>query len=353
MARKEYVEELLLNIKVDKTELEKIQKDFEDIKAVELLSPEAKEDLEKAFKQNESRLTKLKEIEKEIAQISKLSGKAAEETLDQLLDAYDELKKELKKEDDKSAGAKYNVTKTLKDGIKKGLIDAGEKAWDTIKKFAEDTFKQAVEMMKEIAAYSDSSKVFSEEATNLKLTYGLEGSEAYALQKALQDVGLSGIDEYLEKGWMLNQEQRDYLEEQLKMYKRSYESDQEIALAFQKFEVEWSQFKKEMSVELIHFFTENKDTIKTVMSALMTFMEAGLQFFSWFASVFGTDTSRTDYAKTAATSDILNNYVTNNGGTSSRSVSINNQFNGVQTSDKTDLINAGSLTYEQVIRALE
>lgn len=351
MAKTEYVEELLLKVKTDKSELEKIQKNFDDLKVTELLSPEAKKELEQAYKSNEERLLKLKEIEKEIAAIKNLTGSAADEALEKLQEAYAQLKGEL------DANTKQTKTSSvgdvLKNGVKQGLVDAGKKAWSAIEDFAKDTFKQAVEMMKEIAQYTDNSRIFSEEAANLKLTYGLEGGEAYSLQKALQDVGLSGVDEYLEKGWMLSQEQKDYLEEQLNMYRLSYEQDREIALSFQEFEVEWSQFKKEMSVELIHFFMENKDTIKTTMKVLMDFMEVGLQFFSWFMGLYSQDDTRSDYERNKATSDILNNYVTNNGGNTSKSVSVSNTFNGVQTSDRTDLINAGNLTYQQVIKALE
>lgn len=353
MARTQYTEELLLKVKTDKTELEKIQKDFDELKVTELLSPEAKKELEQEFKRNQERLVKLKQIEQEITKVRQLGGKAAEDALEKLEDAYKLLSKEIDKDKAKSAGAKSDVGKVLKDGIKDGLVDAGKKAWKAITDVAKDAFKQAVEMMRDMVRFSDSSRIFSEEAANLKLTYGLEGEEAYALTNALKDVGLGSVEEYLEKGWMLNEKQTKYLQEQITLYKDSFKQDEEIALEFQNFEVEWKQFKKELSIELIHFFMENKETIKSVMKMLMNFMQGVLKFVSWFMDVYSTDDTRTDSQRREATSDILQSYSITNGGNSTRTVSVSNTFNGVQSTDRTELINAGSMTYQQIIEVLK
>lgn len=473
MPMNKYVEDVLLNIKVNKTELEKIQEDFNKLKIPELLSPEAKQSLKESYIDAQKRALQLQKINKELIALQNINSNDAEQARAALMSAkqeleledvirsiskekrnapqqemqpqiqtqkeverviekqvqpaetlepqakektkagvvpapvpiiqpaqqsqpqkvdvtthvdMDEIREKYKSGDDlkelknvleslkknvspeaKELKSKLETRKKelesnefstslksgLKKGVQEGLIEAGKKAWKAIEDVAIDVWNTAKEMMQDIAAYSSNSRVFSQEATDLKLNYGLSGAEAYAAQQASKDTKFGSFDNFIQQYAFAEEETKQRWQELFQKYQQTYEQDVEIALAFQEFETEWTDFKKEMSMELINFFMENKDSIKAIMKALIKFMEVGIEVFGGLLKWLG-DGVRGDEERTAATSDILQNYVNNNTQNyNNKTVSVSNTFNGVQTSDRTELINAGSLTYSQIMKALE
>lgn len=335
MARNQYVEEILMNVKVNDTELNEIKKDFDKLKITEVLSPKAKEELKKSYIEKKKQLKEEEKIRAEMAKLEGIKGKDARKARQALAQAQNEL----------------NIGDALKDGIQKGLVEAGKKAWKAIQDVAVDVWNEAKQMMQDIASYSANSRMYSSQATSLKMSYGLSGSQAYAAQKASEMSGFGSFDEFVQNYAFATKETQEHWQELFEKYEKSYKQDEEIALAFQEFEIEWSEFKKEMAMELIDFFMENKDTIKTVMKGLIQFMEVGLEVFGGLLKWLG-DGVRSDTERNQATSDILQNQVNNNRQDYSKTVSVSNTFNGVQSSDRTSLINAGNLTFEQVMKAL-
>lgn len=331
-----YTEEILLKVKADKTDLESIKKDFDKLRVTEVLSPKAKKALEDAFTNTKKKAVELKKINEELEKLEGVKGKDARQ-----------LRKALELEK-----AKLTAGDSLKKGIQEGLVDAGKKAWKTIESVAIDVFNEAKQMMEDIAAYSEGSKVYSAEATSLKMNYGMSGAQAYAAQQASKDTGFGSFDEFVQNYAFATKETQERWQELFQKYEKTYEQDKEIALAFQEFEVEWLDFKKEMGMELIDFFMENKDTIKEVLKGLMHFMEVGLEVFGGLLKWLG-DGVRSDSERNQATSDILQSQVNNNRNDYSKSVSVSNTFNGVQSSDRSELVNAGSLTYTQIMEALK
>ena len=112
----------------------------------------------------------------------------------------------------------------------------------------------------------------------------------------------------------------------------------------QEYQYEMADFKQEMQMEIIEFFMNNKELIKTGMQATMTMAETLLKMFGWLVNAFGTTNDA------LSTSDVISQYseVTNR----SNNVSVNNNFNGVGKSDEQWLSDMGQLTYAQVIEAL-
>ena len=109
------------------------------------------------------------------------------------------------------------------------------------------------------------------------------------------------------------------------------------------FQYEMEDMKQELMTEVIGFFMDNKDTIKTAMEWMIKLAEIGIEGFGWIMEWFGGGREQ------ASSSDIIRNYSTNNHSTS---VKIDNTFNGVNSSDQGWLANAGQMTYEQIIKAL-
>lgn len=329
MAMSKYTKTLNFKVKVDKSELEKIETEFSSLQIKDVfVSSKAKKQFEDAFKAEKTRAAKLRKVNEELESLQGVRGTAASKARFQL--------------------QKEKFALTWQDAAMK----LGKKIYDTAKEYITQLYEDAKRMMSNLASYSSSSKVFSEQATNLRLTWGLDSKSAYALQNALEDVGLGSVDEYLEKGWMLNEEQRNYLKEQLKLYEKNYEENEQIALEFQNFEVEWKQFKQELTVEFVHFLMENKELIKSSMKAMMQASEVLIEILATLVDMydFGKGDERGQSTRDAATSDILSNYTNNN--QRNTNVSISNTFNTSDRVDRQELLNAGTLTYQQIIEAL-
>lgn len=337
MARTQYTEELVLSMQLNKSDVEKIQKQFDDLKIDKLLSPEATKQLKEEYEKRKKEELAIKKINEEIADLKGLDTKEAKAAVREL----NKQKRTLEKE---------SVSSILKQGVQKGLVEAGEKAWDGIKKLAESVWTEAKQMLQQMAAFSENSSIYSQEATDLAMNYGLTGAQAYAAQMASKDTGFGSFGSYIENAAFATQETKDRWNTLFEKYEMSYKQDKEIAEEFQHFQTEWQDFKKEMGMEIIHFFMENKDTIKD-------FLHLGLDFMSFVTKTLGgiakTLTGnagvRSADERQAAISDILAGNVSNY---STRTVSVTNTFNGVQSADRVDLINAGLLTYQQVLKAL-
>lgn len=234
----------------------------------------------------------------------------------------------------------------------KKLGEVFDKIGEMAKKFLSDMLKGALEMMDEIASYNlETSTKFNKEAVDLATSYGLVGGEAYGTQQAAKQLGFSGVDELIDNMWAMNDKQIERFTDLQEQYKKSYEEDMEMAQAYQQFETEWADFKKEFQRDLLSWFSDNKDTIKAVLEGLMDFMKVVLDILGAIADAFGTGHERSSTERAGATSDIINSYKNN----TNNNVSVSNTFNVSGNSGQTNaqLSKAGSTTYRQIINAFK
>lgn len=232
-----------------------------------------------------------------------------------------------------------NFSKDLKKTVTLSFRNASKEVARNIGDAITSAFKDAWKELDNILQYSQLSSSHTRE---LAFGYGFSSSEAYAWDKALKAVGLTGEEDL----FYANQQELAQFREAFEKYSNKYDElyDSGFFDKMQEYQFEMADFKNEMQLEIVEFFMNNKELIKAGMEGMMTAAEILLKMFSWLVSAFGTTNDA------LSTSDVISQYseVSNK----SNNVSVSNNFNGVGKSDEQWLSNMGQLTYAQVIEAL-
>lgn len=300
---------------------------------------------EKTAKNLQSQLDRLDEIEKEIDkttklidEVSKLQTDSSEETVKKLQKHLDDLENERESiiKDDTMATGKAKLAAW---GLKQ-LQKIGEEFIKGVKK----TFEDAMNEFDKILSYS---QLTNEQVRSTAFQYGLSSSENYAYQKTLGFMGFSDLEDL----FYANKQQQNKFQEKMLEYQERYNKlyDSGFFEQYQDFQWEMKEFKEDLTYEVMNFIMDNKETLKDLMHAVVKISEFLIKSLGWLVERFGGRSDRSDSEKLAAASDIVNN---NSSNTSSTNVKIDNTFNNVDSKDRTWLANAGSMTYEQIIRAL-
>lgn len=229
-----------------------------------------------------------------------------------------------------------------------------DKALETLKNFAEE----ALEELEEMASWDVfGSTKYNKDASEMYMSYGLQGADAYAMNRALEATGIDDIETYLTDPMVRgNQALLDAFDEQYEIAKKQYKEDLEIAKSYQEFQKEFDVFKRELKKSLIDFFMDNKDTIMTILKFLMKSMQLIVDLVGDIVSFFGGNTvkDRNDEQRQSDMNELLG--VTNNSTISydnrSNNVNVNNTYNGVGKVDQGMLQNVGQMTYQQIIEYL-
>ena len=365
----EYVQQLRLKIaaEFDKTRLATVKREFKDLTSVKLglLSDKEIEKTRKAFDDYKKKMFEIETLKQAISEIKMFDkdNKALKEMEQRLA----ELKKpeEAEEEEDNTFAGGFKEAKDEWIENMNDLKQAGKNAFGSmkskIKQFADKALKaiknfvkDAINELKEMAKWSKNSNVYNSEKTSLQLQTGLQGKELYGLSKALDTQGFNSMDEFYEAMPYMTEQQLDYMKEIMEIESKNYENGIETAEQIQEFQKEYAEFKKEMQAELISFFMENKDAIKLFLKIGIEAMNITVKTLGWMLKRFSTGNERSDSERKQAVADILgisSSSVTNNMN-NSRSVSVNNTFNGVGKTDQTWLANTGQMTYRQIIEAL-
>lgn len=367
----EYVKQLTLKIatEFERSKLATVKREFKDLTSVKLglLDDKEIEKTRKAFDEYKKKMYEIETLKQAIAEI---------EMFDKDSKALDEMRKRLselegpseigegEQEDESFIGG----FKEAKDEWIKDMTDmkqAGKNAFNAMKnkisKFARDGLKaikdfvsDAIKELKEMAKWSPNSNVYNSERVSLQLQTGLQGNELYGLSKALETQGFNSMDDFYEAMPYMTKQQLDYMKEIMDIESKNYTNGVETAEKIQNFQKEYAEFKKEMQSELISFFMGNKDTIKTFLDIGIKAMEIIVKALGWMLKRFSSGNERSDSERKQAVADILgvsSTAITNNTN-NSRTVSVNNTYNGVGKTDQTWLANTGQMTYRQVIEAL-
>lgn len=365
----EYVQQLRLKIaaEFDKTKLATVKREFKDLTSVKLglLSDKDIEKTRKAFDDYKKKMFEIETLKQAISEIKMFDkdNKALKEMEKRLAEL--EGPEEAEEEEDNSFAGGFKEAKNEWLENMKDMKQAGKNAFSSmknkIKQFADkaleaikDFVKDAINELKEMAKWSENSNVYNSEKTSLQLQTGLQGKELYGLSKALETQGFNSMDEFYEAMPYMTKQQLDYMKEIMEIESKNYKNGIETAEQIQEFQKEYAEFKKEMQAELISFFMENKDAIKTFLKIGIDAMNITVKTLGWMLKRFSAGSERSDSERKQAVADILgisSSSVTNNTN-NSRSVSVNNTFNGVGKTDQTWLANTGQMTYRQIIEAL-
>lgn len=335
-----YVKTLTIETVVDKKQYKEFMEQFKkDSTAIKLLGDKKdREKLVKAYTEVQMKMEKIKKLKEAISELQMFGGKDSKQAIKELQKQLDTLEektigKSLLKALDKGA-------EKIADKTKRMLKNAGEAVVD----FVKNAFKDAIEELKTMSSYNYGTSLFqNEQSRQSALTYGLDSANAYALDKALSYMGVSSLEDTA----YFNQNQQELFAKKIGQYVDKYNSLNNSGF-FQKwdeFRVQFKDFKENMMYDIMQWIMDNKDTIYQGFNALTAIMQAILSMLSGISKAFFIE--RGQAGINAKTSDIISNYSTKN-----NSVTVNNTFNGVTTSNKPELVNAGNLTWSQVKEAL-
>lgn len=223
--------------------------------------------------------------------------------------------------------------------VAKELTNVFDNAWDSLKNLLSDSWKEFQNML-------DYSTLANARTRELAFTYGFTGSQAYGYDKALSAMGMSNIEDlYFAEDWQ-KEKFYDIMTKNAECYEELYDSG--FFQDSMDFQYEMQELKQEMMLEIVQFFMDNKDLIKSGMMAILDLNKFVISALGWIVKYLGSG-ERSSSERLAASSDIINSYSSSNRNTS---VKIDNTFNNVAKEDQTWLSNAGQMTYEQVIQAL-
>lgn len=187
------------------------------------------------------------------------------------------------------------------------------------------------------------SRLTNQEVRNQAFQYGFDPSQNYAFSKVSELMGISGLEDIA----YMNQQQRGKFFEKFNEYSDRYAQlyDSGFFDTLEQYNWEMEEFKQDLQYSVIQFFVDNKDVIKGILKFLMSIM-SGITAIANFL----IKPARTQEEKLADARRILG-VTTSNTTNNNSNIRINNTFNGVSQQDRSWLQNAGTMTYEQFLRA--
>lgn len=357
---REYVKTLAFDIKLDNAKMTEIERRVDRLKVNDLFSDKDQASLKKIqneYRQVQINLAKIETIKESIAELSMLDTDEAKELTKQLQTQLDILQSASSAKSDKAGSS--SIVQDFKSEIStmfgnqgtvaESLAQGVKKITDTFAVGFKNMMSEAKAMFEEIASYDLGNSLFSNRsAREQALQYGLSNDQNYALTQTMNALNMKSEEDLM----YMNRAQREKFAELMGVYSARYNKleNKGFFQEYQEFQLEFKQFKEEMQMDLISFFMENKEMIKSVMKMGISFMKGALEFFDFMLKLFGGQ--RTENERAATTSDIISNYTSANTANQTTSVKIDNTFNGVGNNDRQSLVNAGELTYQQIIKAL-
>ena len=338
-----YTKDITLKVQVDASDIQKIEKQFDDLAISHLISKEAYDEFKKQYVEIQTRAETIKTLKKSISEIKMFGGEDSAKILK-------ELESQLKKIE---GTEEEGISKDIKDAFKKDgfigkkVIDGIEELFDKVIDFAKEMFSEAINNLNEMASFDvANSLVINREARNLMMQYGLSSSQAYAYSKTAEEMGIQSEEDLF---WM-NESQRERFAERIGYYSGKYEEsyNQDFFKSWQEFQISWQEFKTEIGMELVQFFIDNKDTIMNFMKLGMQFMEATVAVLGEILNLMGSPL-RSSSSQIATTQEIIQNASSN---TSNTNVKVDNTFNLAGMSSEA-LPNFGNIIYEQIVNALK
>lgn len=224
----------------------------------------------------------------------------------------------------KAMAAQKSFTAALTSGAKSVIKSCSD--------YVANQAQAAVKMLEFAASYSSAANKVNTAAINQQLETGLSDADNYGLTMALQKIGLSSYDEYLEYSWKLSEKQKSIFNERLTTASQRY-SEWESSGIFDTI-TEWENlyedFQYNMQLAFVDFFTENKESIKNLMDSLIDAMPVILSALQGILTIITKVLNflgNTSSKKT--TSDIIKNYSGGSGADVTNNVSISHTYNKV------------------------
>ncbi len=235
-----------------------------------------------------------------------------------------------------------SITKSIKDSLTNIL--------STMEDFFSDMFLEAKERIFDMASYDLENSLFNNSsAREQALKYGImDPSQNYALTQTMSELDMHSEEDLM----FMSPPRQEKFAQLMGFWSGKYTelADKDFFNIVQTFQLEWNEFKSDFQLSIIEFFIENKNTIKTVLTGLITFMQVTITTLGSILDFL--QISQTSSQRTAYTNELIRQYSTDQ---SSTTVNINNTLNPASQvlTDKAMLAQAGQLSYAQLIEALK
>ena len=347
----EFVKSLRIKFSEDKNSYNKLKKslnEISDIKVFDEKDFKHVKDLEHNINLLKNDIAKLSSEYEKFADLNDESAKKYAEYIETLLDHRKAMLSSLGVDVDKTRFV-YDKDMDFTTGGGKGKF--GSVALTGLKAIGlaflaglKSIFTDAIDGMKDALEFSQLS---NSQTREFMFNYGFNNAQAYGLTQAQELVGVESFEDMM----YMNPQERSQFIEAFQKYTEKYDELYESGFFedMQEFQYEMKDFKLEMQHDVMSFFIENKDLIKSGMKAIMTIAEWIVKFFGSIVDAFSSG-GRSDSERSAAVSDIISNYTntstTNNSTTNNNTFNINSQ-NGQWSQD------VGQILYGQQIVAYE
>lgn len=128
--------------------------------------------------------------------------------------------------------------------------------------------KSMIDLKTGMATFSSSSLVTNQAARETRLQYGLSAAQAYGFQTAGNLLNVRSEEDLM----YMNQDQRNLFLQYMKQYSDWYTTMENSGVLrnVQEMQLQFSQFKQELSMEFLTWIADNKDVILNTMQGLLT-----------------------------------------------------------------------------------
>lgn len=241
-------------------------------------------------------------------------------------------------------GPKSSLAETVIGGFKNIL--------DSIVSFVTDIIKKAFEKMEDMASFNlGLTNKYNEDAISYFENWGLTGANAYAMQQALESVGMDDVEDlFMAQGYGMTEVLEEF-KKQFEYFKNEYETtDEEMILTYQQFQKDWNDFKQHFQQEIINFFSNNKELLTDTLNTLIDILPSLLEVTKGILNAVGRLLPHSVGETTQQAADIYESIgaVSNNSQIVDSHAVTNYTFNGITQSQLNEIkssINKGNIEY--------
>ena len=322
----DFTRDITLIFKPDERSLNSVEDELKSLqKSIDLSGKEQEQ-----IKNMKAAQQELKKLQQTLSDYEGINNETAKKITEELKRKISENEEYLGIGEDPNAEGKAQVAAFAK----QKLMELGQ--W-FLGKLA-STFTDAWAELKNMLSYS---RLSNANTRNLAFTYGFSSSQAYGYQSAMDALGFKNVEDL----FYANQQEIELFKNAFNKYSEKYQelADKGVFEKMLEFQVEMNEFRQDLKLEVVDFFMNNKDTIKLALKGIIKITEAVMKIASFFL-----ETDRVS-SRSAAVSDVVSSYSNNK----TTNVSIDNTFNGIDTSQRQNLTRLGTLTTQQLIAALK
>ena len=197
-------------------------------------------------------------------------------------------------------------------GLTAGLTNIGMMFLDKLSDLIIGAFDELNEIL-------DFSRISQSGTRNLMLGYGFSSSESYGYSKAMSALGFESDEDLMyanpQEMEMFRNAFTKYTEKYSELYDKGFFDD------MLEYQVEMNEFEEDLKLEVVEWLMENKDLIRTGMTALLEMSKGILSIVSFLFN--GPDWKFDTSSAIAQSSAVINQY--KNGG----NITMSNTFNNV------------------------